>query len=519
MIQMSFIKITIQKHLALILFMLSLSISVFVYDDYGVCWDEFQQHKIGVTNYDFIKGHNKDLLRFKDRDYGCAFEVGLFYLEFKLGLKEPHDIYLMRHFFTHLFYLIGCVFFFLLVNLLYNNKWLALFGYLFLYLNPLFFAHSFFNSKDIPFAMMFVICLYLAALAFKSNRWVHFVLLGIGTGLLMNLRIMGVLIVVGVVIFTILDLVFNRKDKRLILQSLLNLVAFLIIASLTLYFTWPFLWGNPIDNFGLAFQNMSKFRWDSIVLFYGKIISTLELPWYYAPAWFSITNPLLYLIVGLAGLVLVLVQFFGKPLSFLENSLMRNNLLYLLCFAGPLLSVIVLESVLYDSWRQLFFIYPPFILLGIYGLNFLWTHGYPKLLVSTIMVNFILISFFMINNHPFQHTFFNFLTDKSRPERLRKSFERDYWGTSFKQAFEVILKKDKRQKIRVAVGVVPGVFNHEVLPKKDKKRIQIVETREEADYFITNYRWHPEDYPEIENKKWHSFKVQNNTIITIFKLK
>lgn len=515
---MALFKNLFQKYPALLLFLITLSISLVVYDDYGVSWDEFQQHNIGVTNYNYIKGHNQDLLTFKDRDYGCVLEVGLFYLEFKFGLTDFHDVYMMRHFVTHLLYLLGAIFFFLLIDLLYQNKYLALLGYLFILISPLFYSHSFFNSKDIPFAMMFVVCFYFSALAFKSKRWFHFVLLGISTGLLMNLRIMGVLIVVGVAFFTLLDFFFYRKDKKLLLQSLVNFCVFFSLAALTLYFTWPFLWGDPIGKFSLAFENMSKFRWDSSVVFYGEMTKTLELPWYYALAWFSLTNPLLYLVVGFFGLLFLAVKFFKKPLSFLENGLQRNNLLYALCFAGPLLSVILFDSVLYDSWRQLYFIYPPFILLAMYGINYLWSTKIKKYLVIILGINFSLVLIFMLTNHPYQHTFFNFLTDRSTPEHLRKSFERDYWGTSFKQAFEYILEKDQRAHIKVAVSDNPGIYNHTILPEKDKKRITLVPI-EEADYFTTIYRWHPNDYPEIEDKKWHIIQVQNNTINAIYKLK
>ena len=45
----------------------------------------------------------------------------------------------------------------------------------------------------------------------------------------------------------------------------------------------------------------------------------------------------------------------------------------------------------------------------------------------------------MIRNHPFQNVYFNnFLSHDE--QYLRKNFEMDYWGTSYKQALEYVLK-------------------------------------------------------------------------------
>jgi hypothetical protein len=184
--------------------------------------------------------------------------------------------------------------------------------------------------------------------------------------------------------------------------------------------------------------------------------------------------------------------------------------------------------VLYDGWRQLYFIYPPFVLLCIYGFNFLFEKDLGKLIAIGSFAAFISSGFFMVNNHPFQHVYFNKFIDTRSPEHLRKQFELDYWGTSYKQSLEYILEHDQSPSINVSVQNSPGRDNREILTFEERKRINIVGSPrnrgltgklENATYFITNYRWHPEDYEDLEQAKWHSIKVGNNTINAIFKLR
>ena len=39
-----------------------------------------------------------------------------------------------------------------------------------------------------------------------------------------------------------------------------------------------------------------------------------------------------------------------------------------------------------------------------------------------------------------------------------------------------------------------GEFNWQILPEPDRNRISFVETMDQADYFITDYKYHPQAY-------------------------
>jgi len=122
----------------------------------------------------------------------------------------------------------------------------------------------------------------------------------------------------------------------------------------------------------------------------------------------------------------------------------------------------------------------------------------------------------MIRNYPLQGVYFNELFSFKSLEYLRKSYEMDYWGGVYRKSLEYILEVDVSPLINISVANNPVIFNIAILPDKDRESINIVPI-DRASYFITNYRWHPQNY--IEYYKYHSLKVENNTVSEIFKLK
>jgi hypothetical protein len=502
-----------KKHIGLVLFLIMSTIAIFSYDEYGIGWDEINQRQIGTVNYNYVFSGNQELLTFFDRDYGVAFELPLILIEKAFNLTDTRSVYLMRHLVTHLFFLLGAFFCFKLIDLLYKDKLLATIGFLLITLHPCLYSHSFFNTKDIPFMSMFIICLYFNAIAFREKTIKSFIILGISIGLLINMRIMGVLLPCCVLLFLFID---AMKEKKYINHLKLGLI-FLAIAALVLYATWPILWTDPVKNFWTVYKNMSSFRWSGSVLFNGSFIVAAKLGWDYIPVWFSITTPIFYLILGLFGIFLLIYHFVTNPLAYIDNSTVRNNVFFFVCFFAPVFAVIILHSTLYDGWRQMYFIYPSFVMLAIYGLHFIPGKKIKTWIIGGSFLSFICISFFMINNFPIQNVYFNSFYSFRSPEYLRKNFELDYWGVSYKQSLEYILKHDDSPSINVCVGNSPGLYNYLILEPDQRIRIKYVSIQE-AKYFITNYRWHPGDYEEFKGLTFHSLKVSNSTVNEIFKL-
>ncbi|HQE13367.1 MAG TPA: hypothetical protein PLQ78_11495, partial [Flavipsychrobacter sp.] len=236
---------------------------------------------------------------------------------------------------------------------------------------------------------------------------------------------------------------------------------------------------------------------------------------FYLPSWFAITTPILWLLLGCVGLILVLVAFISNPIQYLKDSYSRNWVLYCMCFLGPVVAVIVLRSVVYDDWRHVYFIYPSFVMLVLYAIHKLSVNKLKLIVPILIVVQFVVILFTMIKTHPFHQVYFNELISDT-DEYRRKNFDYDYWGSSYKQALEAILQQDKSDSILVNQHSDPLINNIMFLPASDRNRIKEASINE-ARYYITTFRGHPQDYDLGENKI--DIKVGKSTIVRTYILR
>jgi hypothetical protein len=254
------------------------------------------------------------------------------------------------------------------------------------------------------------------------------------------------------------------------------------------------------------------------VLYQGKMVPATELPWHYPLVWMGITTPILYLAAGLLGIYLVLRQLARHHWRLWADEQGLQDVLFLGLFVAPLLTVIVLHSVLYDGWRQLYFIYPAFLLLALRG----WVAAarwrprwprWPRVLYGGTALSLALIAAQMVHDHPLQNLYFNLLAGT----RVGERFEMDYWGLGYRQDLEYILAHDERPQIKVnAPFIFSAIFNRVLLPADQRDRLVFVDTPEEADYFVTNYRWHPENYPY--NFEIFQLRADGRRVHSVFKL-
>ena len=497
-----------------LLFFAFLFIGLYNLDDYGISWDEEAQRDIGLYSYNYIFKGDEGLKTFDSNDHGPAFELPLVILERLCRIDDSRNIYLFRHFLSHLFFLIGAFFCAKLVSKLYKNNLLTVSAFFMVVLFPRFYEDSFVNTKDIPFLSLFFICFYFIHLAFEKMKPSYFILLGISLGIMISIRVMGIILFLSVLFFLLLDLIRGKEHKKMLLIILI----FFATTLLTIYLNWPYLWEKPFVNFKTAFASMSKYGWKGDNLFMGKFVNSSALSWNYIPVWFCITVPLLYLLSGLSGIILVILSFFKKIKTFFDNSTERNNLYYLICFIAPVVAVILFKSVLYDGWRHLYFIYAPFVLLAIYFLHFLYVSKVRKLVVIILSINIVYMAYSTIKIHPFQNVYFNELIDRKTPGSISNNYEMDYWGVAYRQSLEYILEHDTASKINILAGNTPGIYNSFILERSKRNRLHYTEM-DSATYLITNFRWHPQGYPELGKPLLNSITVYNSSINGIYKLK
>ena len=424
--------------LALALFLVG---GLAVLDDYGIAADETFQRNLALSNLAHIRGESGALPTDHNRFYGVAFELPLLLSERAFGFADSRGIHLYRHLVTHLFFLTGGLFAYLLSYRLFHNRFVALFGALLFLLHPRLYAHSFFNSRDMPFVTLFIITLYLTHRAFRKDSLPAFILLGVGLGALLNLRLMGIVLLAGVFAMRGLDLAFASgwtERKRVLLAT----GSFALASAASIAALLPHLWADTarrLIDWGVTLSS-HPYADTLYALYRGEIYRSSEFPPDYLSVWASITSPPFALLLGLVGATAVCLRGARTFRNALRNTRLRFGLLTLGCAAAPILLVVLLDINVYDGWRQAYFLWAPFSVLGAFGLQWLSTAlrrtrlSRAAFAAVGLGVAATLASMSLI--HPNQQTFFNFFADRVTQESLRSQYVMDYWGHSHRQAVE-----------------------------------------------------------------------------------
>lgn len=504
----------------ILLFLIFLIAGLASYQDYGMAWDEGPQKYMGELNYKAAFKGDQTLFNIVTDLHGASFEVLLIFIEEKFGIKDSRDIFLMRHLVTHVFFLLAVLYGYFFFLRYFGSRLLASLGFLMLALSPRIYAHSFFNSKDMPFMAMTIIVMGLFYSAFRSRKPWQFALLGLACGYTTGIRILGIMFVSFILAFLLIDLIVAIVKKQQPLLTVANLLAFILptIGSFILF--WPFMWHTPWLHLTQCIQSMAHYAWDGEVFFSGHIIKGSHLPWSYFPTWFAISTPELWLLAGLAGTLLTAVLAFRRPLAFVSDVATRMRLFTLACFLAPIVAVIALHSVIYDDWRHLYFVYPPFVLMALEAVNRAAGTRAKFIVWGACAVQTAVLAVLMINNHPFNQVYFNALVSH-KDEYLRKHYEMEYWGCGFMQGLEFLLKKHMNDDMEIKVcgnrsGRTPLEFNISMLQERDRHRIKIM-PEAEATYKLTTFRL-AQDEPPYPNVI-HTIKRQNSTILCIYKMR
>jgi hypothetical protein len=513
-------------------FLILLLVGLNSYRDYGISWDEPAQQITGAVTVNYLaekvhapaflalwKGNVPALDTYPDRDYGVAFEAPAVALEQLLGLKDSRDIYMFRHLLVFLVFIAGVGALYRLAARRFIDWRIGLLSALFLVLTPRLFAEAFYNSKDIVF---------MAAFAAAMNTTISFVLRpspktallhALATALAIDVRIMGILL--PVISVTILFARLIRHELSFG-RTCLALGIYLIAGCALVVAMWPYLWSDPFGNFVQAFRNMAKFRWDFEVRYLGDFVRSTALPWHYTLTWITITTPLLYLALFLVGVLSIGRQIVHRRGKLWQDDGDLQDIIFLGLFAAPVATVCLLHSVVYDGWRQMYFVYPAFLLLAAKGWTALWSmlSNRPEYRIGLIAVTAISVvrtALWMWNAHPLSNVYFNILAGSNWKAR----YELDYWGLGNRQALDYILEHDHRPFITVSADSWTRLENSFLMLKpEDRLRLKMVDTKLAPSYILTNYRSGKDTSHSRYNRDYDLFyqiRVDEEVVLSVFK--
>ena len=534
--------------LALAICTLALLLSVPIADDYGVWVDTFVQRAIGEATLRHLAGEGGLNLVWPptDRLYGPVFEVHLRLIERLIYPQEGRGLYVSRHLLTHLFFVLAGFSGYLLAYRMFGSRWLALFALLLFLLHPRIYAHSFFNSKDVPFLGLFMICLWLAHRAFGASRafaaygaaiYGAFALCGVAAGLLTNLRPIGLAFVAVVVFMRLCDVVVadEWRERRRAIASC-ALFAFASVAAY--YATMPYLWADPVERFTEIVTVMLAHPTDKPQFFQGETVLGSELPPTYVPVWFGISTPPLALALGAVGFAALVwrgaVRLGSSPstdatplslaarlAALLGNTPLRFEVLVAACFVLPLLAAVVLRPTLYNDWRHFYFLWAPFVLLATSGLRTLTAAAHSACArflsqrapaaaavggLAALGLGAIAVE--MVRLHPHQHLYFNVLaTGPGAAAPLRQRYDMaDVFGRARGFAyileevaerkepntiFNVWMRKYERSEPEWAprgLGITRPKKDMGLFHQRDQRRFKF-DPNEDPDFYVRG-RWH-----------------------------
>ncbi|MEK7228044.1 MAG: glycosyltransferase family 39 protein [Patescibacteria group bacterium] len=516
-----------KKYLVLGFFALLLIIGLSLYKDYGLSWDEPISHVNGQVSLSYVSKGDPELLSYSERYYGTIFEMPFAWAQQVFNITTPQKVFFLRHIGTFLLFVVGVFFFYLLCLKRFKSEWLALLGSTFLVLSPRIFADAFYNSKDIPVMVFFIVAIYTLERFLKDPSIKNVLWHSFATALIIATRIPGIFVLLLTAVMVTLHLVI-LPEVRIKWKKMLTLLGVYVIATvlLTILF-WPFLWQHPLAHFGEAFADMSKFsrQLGMQVLYLGDFLVASKLPWHYIPTWILVTTPFLYLLLFFVGIGAVIKRFSRNFVDSFRQYWPDISVLGWLL--GPLFAVIILHSVLYDGWRHLYFVYPSIIYLAMVGIEWIiefakrYTDRVKKVLRAgvgaIVVVQILVVLIFMIKSHPYQNVYFNFLAGGM--EQARKNFDLDYWGLSFREGLEYIATHDSDKMIPVyfAGGSLDNTL---ILAPEVASRFEVLSQADiaRAKYVLSNYRW--QQYDQLPHQLGvFSVKVRGESILSVFKVR
>ncbi len=482
---------------------------------YGVSWDEPHQFRVSEAAYNHVFNGAPWPEVKAQLYYGTVFELPVAMLMHGLGITVDRTALLLKHFLTFLCFMGGVWFFYLFCKHHFKSRWAGLLGALFFVLSPRIFADAFYNPKDIPNMVFFTIAMFTLTRFLEEKNWKWVFLHALACALATGIRLTAMIIPMITLVFFVLISLRDWKKDRLSLERRAGMAAAFvglwIAGSIAV---WPYMWEHALTRFLDAYHFMSTLGVDAF--YFGEKI--YYLPASYVPVWITISTPLLYNILFWIGIVSMAVFALRHPVRWMFER--TNEAVFLSWLILPVLAVFVSGAGIFDGWRHMYFIYPAYLLIALTGARYVavWlkaNHGWttPRLALGGVFAaNSLWIAVWLWNAYPVQNAYFSIPAAWAQ-----HNFDLDYWGLSFRPAFEYVVSIEDDPVIPIWATSSPAYSTLAILPPEIASRIVMVE-ESQAKYVLNNYRLfeYKQDYPHQEIHAIYSGGVK---VLGIYKMR
>jgi hypothetical protein len=425
---------------------IGLGVVLATHADYGITWDEGVQAEYGerVVEY-FLSGFSdRRADEFLDtRYYGPLFE-GVAALASAAAADSTYEIRHLLVAVTGLFGALGV----LRLGRLLAVPWVGAYAAGILILLPRFYGHAFVNSKDVPFAALFIWSVFaLCRFALAPREWLRVAVCGLAVGSALAIRPGGAPILLALLVCVIGFAAFTRRTTG---PLLLGGICACALAWLVMVAVWPWAHLNPLGHPIEAMRAALAFPAAYPVLFQGEVFRSDQLPRHYVVMYLLITTPPLAL--GLAGIGLLATlriqrRGLGHPAALVSAAVQVWLLL-------PLALATLTRPNVYDGIRHFLFILPAVALLAGLGaaslLQFARTPRH-RIIVATALAGAVCLPVVsLVRLHPYQMTYFNLFVGGLRGADGR--YETDYWVSSYREAIEWVNQQAGGREVQVLVA-------------------------------------------------------------------
>ena len=536
------------KYLVIAYIVIYIIIGVSTFKDYGMSTDEEAQREHSLVSYKYIceeylgrdlsgYGVFSNIPDLEDyagaKYYGVLLQLPFVVIEdiYNFSL-QTRAIYLVRHLGTFCYCCLGFIFFYLFLKKIFKNRGYAFFGLQLISLYPRFFGEKFYNIKDMVFAATCCLSYYGIALYLENGRKIRYgILAGLFFAICTSSRMMGAMFPIILAAYLLLQDIRNKafsKEKvrlgRFSVPSWLERVidyCSIIVAYFAFWYLFtPAAWGKDVlKTFYEAFTYFGYYgAWNGKSLFAGKNLPPEKMPWHYIYTWIGITVPVYYIVLFFIGHAYWFKGAAGIK-DWFEKTLTENKYISLSAamFWGPSVLVALHMIKIYNSWRHLYFIMCPFVVLAVYGLKFIMEFDAGKITTVIKKASICIIALCMVIqvrwlciNHPYQYLYFN---EIGKP--VASQFDRDYFMVTDYDLLKYLLATDESECITVGRAYN---YRRSLLLFTDYEKTRIKEGSEDSDYLVENYLnvagndCCPDGYYE-----YYSIVVDGTKMGTIFK--
>ncbi len=425
----------------LLLLLLALIPGILTFRDYGLTWDEplfygyadaigyaysIPARLSGDFQLERAFGPSPGDHANRGPAYILLARFGVYALEAVTGLPR-FDLWRLVNYIT---FLIGAYFLYRL-SLRWVSPSAALAATLLWITQPMLWGHAFINPKDPPFTTFFLAAVYLGfrmvdTLETAPRRlrttlrtvFLPAVVLGLATAIRIVAPLAGLLVAVYALI-------------KLRWRALRYLVPYALIAMLTTYAAWPYLWDDPVGKFLGVLQFMAANPTRLPVLFLGHIYRAYELPRRYLPLLMvlTLTEPVWPL--AALGVLHAAWRLWKRRIEW------PTLLLVAAWFLIPVGYILVKRPPMYDGIRHSFYLLPPLFVAVALGAHAILSWLRPRWLPLLLLLALALPALpAMTELHPYEYTYYNsFIGGTGGAFR---HFETDYWLTCYKETMQLV---------------------------------------------------------------------------------